>query len=243
MPKPPRYLLLSIGLSAAVAGRAVSGYGTAEVMPEAKKFLATAHTNLSAGDWDGAAANAGVVLISDEVSVNVNFDRVPVAQREGCSEALDEALSTWESALDGTTRFRMEADPAKADVRVKYQPDVRLKNDAVAGLTTWKRFVRSSGGKITGVSPKTDVLVRTTDLQHLPMPMQAMRQATEHELGHVFGLEDSPRIGDIMGQFDITHPVQGPKDYEIQAVKALREDARKVKLAADAKHQSKPDAG
>jgi hypothetical protein len=162
---------------------------------------------------------------------------VPTAQRDSCKRALSGALTAWSTALENTIHFRMEDDPAKADVKLTYQPEVKMQKEQVAGLTTWKRMIHSTNGKVTTISPLTEVLVRTRDPRFRAMSTSAMRQATMHELGHVLGLEDSDHMGDIMGELDIDHPVSGPRDYEVLAVKNLRDEARQVKTDAEAKKQ------
>lgn len=210
----------------------------APVMREALRFLADAHRSLAAGQPAFAAAVAGAVLISDEVSVNVNLNEVPKAQRADCKRALSEALATWQSVLDNQLKFRMEDDPAKADVTVSYQPEVRMEQDAVAGLTTWKRSIHAANGHVTAYSAKTEVEVRTRDLHFHRMPFEAMRQATMHEFGHVLGLEDSEHVGDLMGELDPAHPVSAPRDYEVSAVKMLRQEAKEIKDEAEATKQT-----
>lgn len=226
-------------LSACVAVASFSSSGpvvrSAPVMREAKQFLMLAHKNLADGSMDSATAYANAVLISDEVSVSVNVSAVPASQRGACRRALDDALGIWQAALDNSIHFRIEDDPAKADVKLTYQPDVRLQREQVAGLTTWKRMIHSVNGKVTDISPRTEVLVRTRDPRFRAMSTGAMRQATMHEFGHVLGLEDSEHMGDIMGQLDLDHPVAGPRDYETLTVKALRDEARQIKAEAEAR--------
>jgi hypothetical protein len=238
MVKAPRYPFFAISLGIACLSSGALLIRSAPIMHEARQFLTLAHKNLADGALDSAEAYAGAVLIADEVSINVNVDSVPMSQRDACKRALDETITTWVAALDNSIRFRIETDPAKADIKLKFIPDVRFLKDPVAGLTTWKRTIRSSNGKVTGISPKTDVLVRTQDPRFRPMSESAMRQAIEHEFGHVLGLEDSEHMGDIMGQLDLDHPVAGPRDYEIFAVKSLRDEARQVKLDAENKKES-----
>jgi hypothetical protein len=235
MLKAPRYLLIPLCFAVGSLSMAGLAIRSAPVMPEAKKFLALAHKNLSDKAWDTAAAYAGAILISDEVSINVNVDAVPSGQRDSCKRAVDQAIAKWESALDNTLHFRMEDDPTKADIELTYQPDVRFQSEQVAGVTTWKHVVHSTDGKVTGITRTTEVHVRTQDPRFKPMTLGAMRQATEHEFGHVLGLEDSEHMGDLMGQLDLDHPVSGPRDYEVSTVKALREEARQIKADAESK--------
>ena len=215
-----RHLSLTVGALACcfAAASGPTPHASAPVMPEARKFIESAQEKLAAGAWDNASAIAGVVLIADEVAVNVNTDGVPKSQHDACMHALKEAFSTWETALDNSIKFRIEEDPSRADVVLKYRPDVRMKRDAVAGLTTWKRVIHTTAGRVTDVCSKTDVLVRTRDLNYRAMAYEAIRQATEHELGHVLGLDDSSRVGDLMGELDLDHLVSGPRQNEIQAV-------------------------
>lgn len=232
-----RYLFLSFCFIGGGFADAMPSIRSAPVMHEARQFLNMAHKNLSEGAMDSAVAYAGAVLISDEVLVNANLEAVPSAQRESCKHALNDALSIWETALDNTVHFTLVDSPEKADVKLTYQPEVKLQHDPVAGLTTWKRTILSKNGKVSGISPKTEVLIRTRDPRSRPMSTSEIRQATEHEFGHVLGLEDSDRIGDIMGELDFDHPVSGPRDYEILAVKNLREEARQIKAEAESKRQ------
>jgi hypothetical protein len=233
----PTNLLLSLCVAVVGLSSAAPVIRSAPVMKEAKQFLILAHKNLADGSRDSAAAYANAVLISDEVSVSVNLNTVPSSQKESCKRALDDALEAWETALENSIHFRIEDDPTKADVKLTYQPDVRLQREQVAGLTTWKRLIHSVNGKVTEISPKTEVLVRTRDPRFRAMTTAAMRQATMHEFGHVLGLEDSERMGDIMGELDLDHPVSSPRDYEALAVKTLRDEARQIRTEAEAKGQ------
>ncbi len=211
-------------------------HAPAPVMPEARRFLSDAQKSLDAGQYEFAGAVAGAVLIADEVSVNVNLDQVPKGQRADCMKAMTDALATWQSAMGNELKFRMEPDVAKADVRLSYQPEVRMDADAVAGLTTWKRSIHAiRGGHVTLCSIKTEVQVRTQDLRYHPMSLATLRQATMHEFGHVLGLEDSPHVGDLMGELDPRHPVTGPTDKEVASVRAIRQEAKEIKTAADTK--------
>jgi hypothetical protein len=156
-------------------------------------------------------------------------------------EALKAAFNVWEASLDNTIHFRLEPDPMKAGIRFTFRPEVKMGQDQVAGLTKWTRDIRVTGGIVKEVSFKADVNVRTRSLESRPMSFEAIRQESEHELGHVLGLDDSDRLGDLMGQLDAEIPVAAPRDYEILAVRNLRDEARRVKQEAHDK--GKVDGG
>ena len=229
----PLLLLSSFLLTSACLATPVRG--SAALLPEVKMRLQEAHKSLKDGSWQFAAAYADLVLISDNVSVYVNLDKVSASQRQTCMDALNASFDGWETALNHSIHFQLESDPAKATLKVTFCPDVRLGRDPVAGLTHWSRKIRSSGSQVESAEFRADVNVRARGLHSENYPVQIIRQETEHELGHILGLEDSEHVGDLMGAWDPRHPVDGPQEYEILAVKNLREEARRIKAEAEAK--------
>jgi len=227
--RTPLFLIALLG----VTGSANPGRGVAPILPEVKKHLAAAHKYLASGSWEFAAAHADMVLISDDVGVAVKVDGVGESQRRDCMRALDACLDRWEEALGNTVRFHLESDPAKAELTVRFRKDVRMKREPVAGLTNWKRSISTTGGKVTDSSFKADIQVRTLDLDYRPLSYEAMRQEAEHEFGHVLGLEDSSHLGDLMGELDVMNLVSGPREYEILAVRNLRDEAKQLKTDAE----------
>jgi len=210
-------------------------HGTANVLPEVRKQLAAGHKCVVDGSFGTASAHADVVLISDNVAVYVNTAFVPASQRSTCLKAIQASLSEWQSALDDTIHFHLEDDPAKADIKVTFRADVRMGREAVAGLTNWTRSIHTDG-QVSQATFKADMQVRARNMDFHPLSFEAMRQETEHEFGHCLGLDDSDHLGDLMGLFDVAHLVSGPRDYEIQAVKDLREEAKQIKADANKQH-------
>ena len=118
-----------------------------------------------------------------------------------------------------------------------------MQGEAVAGFTNWRRAIRSQNNHVTQTVFKADVQLRARNLNRRDMSFEEMRQASEHEFGHILGLDDSDVQGDLMAPLIEGHPVGQPRDYEIDAVKLLRAEARQVRdeaLARQKDTQSEP---
>jgi hypothetical protein len=63
-----------------------------------------------------------------------------------------------------------------------------------------------------------------------------MTQALLHEFGHVLGLTDSPRVGDVMGPLRLDKPATRPTEAEVLSLLQLRSQA--TSLLAQAQAQS-----
>ncbi len=235
--RPSRPLLTSLALACATLSLGGSTGRTAALLPEVMHQMNDAHKASDAGTLDFAIAHADLILLPETVSVSTKFESIPDAQRKTCVRALDASLAAWESALGKTIHFRKEEDPSKADISIRFRSDVRMGREAVAGFTNWKRTIKTEGAKVVETAFKADVQIRARDLSFAPMSYEAMRQETEHELGHILGLEDSEHQGDLMGALDISHPVNGPRDYEVDAVRSLRDEAKQVKADAIARQK------
>ena len=161
------------------------------------------------------------------------------AEKKTCTRAFDASLDAWQTDLDNSIHFRRDEDPTKADVIVRFRFDVRMGKEAVAGFTNWSRTIKMEKDRGIEASFKADIQVRERDLNRSPMSFESMRQESEHEIGHILGLDDSDLEGDLMGPLNIAHPVACPRDYEVAAVKKLREEAQQIKADALAQQKGK----
>ncbi len=236
--RPPRLILAAIALGTlptAIGATSLARFAT--ILPEIQKQLADGRRCVISGDLDVAIAHANLVLVSEQVAVCPKYDRVSASQKKICARALNASFAAWESALDQSIHFHLEDDPNKADIVINFKFDVRMGSEPVAGFTNWKRAIKSEGGKVTETSFKADVQVRTHDLNHSQMPFECIRQETEHELGHILGLEDSDTEGDIMAPLNLARPVSYPRSYEVNAVQKVRDEARRIRDEALAKRK------
>lgn len=212
---------------------AISGdMGHASILPEVQKHLDEARDGITNGELEIANAHADLILVSDDVKYCVQYVSVPEKLRPRCSKALGEALDEWQQALDKSIKFHKVDDPETADVVVRFKVGVMMGNEPVAGYANWKRTLKQDGSHVQVVSFKSDLQIRTLNLDGQPMPFDCVRHEIAHEFGHILGLEDSERTGDLMGPLDIDHPVGGPQTYEADAVRQLRADARRIKADA-----------
>ncbi len=199
------------------------------LLPEVTRHMEQAHSSLTAGTLDIAAAHADVILVGGPVNYFIKYENVAQARQAVCERAFQYATSTWQTALDGSIQFHQVTDAAKADLIIRFRPSVQMKKEEVAGFANWKRTINMDGPKVTSCSYKADVQLRANSLDGDPMPLNSLRHSAMHELGHILGLDDSDRIGDVMGPLDMDHPVLKPLGYEVQAVKDLRQEALAIK--------------
>lgn len=233
--------IVSVALSLAIALPATAMKGEAlraTVLAEVQKHLDCARDGMANGTPEVAAAHASLVLVGDEIKYSIQFEGVPDRLRARCKQALGGALDKWEQALDDTVTFREISDPANADVVVRFKPAVVMGKEPVAGYANWKRVLKSDGPKVQSVSFKSDLQIRTINLDGQPMPLECVRHEIAHEMGHILGLEDSESPRDLMGPLDVSRPVMGPQSYEVDAVRQLRSEARRLRTDALGKQSS-----
>jgi hypothetical protein len=224
--------------AAAIAFAAISAPATlasgrlAALLPEVQKHLDDARKCASDGSADVAVAHADLILLGDEIKYSVQFVDVPERLQSRSTKAMDAALAGWKDALEDTVGFRQVTDPNDAQVVIRFKKGVMMGKEPVAGFANWKRSLVCDGPRVQSSSFRATLQIRTLDLDGNPMPQECVRHEIQHEMGHVFGLEDSNSTGDLMGPLDMERPVARPRPYESDAVLQLRESARRIKAEA-----------
>lgn len=226
---------MTLPLMAALVASSASAWVVSKptsLLPEVTKHMEQARENLQSGYLDVAAAHVEVVLVGDEVTYNLKCEGLNESRQALCEQAFLYAANTWETALGGSVHFRRVDDPATAQVSVRFMPNVTMKGEAVAGYVNWKRTIRMDHSHVAEASFKADLQLRACTLNGGRMPIAAMKHEAMHELGHVLGLDDSDREGDIMGPLDVDHPCAKPLPREVEAVRELRDEAQHIRAEA-----------
>lgn len=218
-------LLAALVVAPALAGPAVR---LSPILPEVSKHLQEGEQDIQRNVFPMACAHARLVLLDPEIKIQVQFQGVPNSEHDRCLRILDSATAQWEKDLLGDVRFVRVPDGQTSNVVVRFRPSVMMKSEPVAGYVNWKRTIDTKPDGSVTARFTADLQIRVRNLDGNPMPTDAMRHATMHEFGHVLGLDDSPREGDVMGPLDIDHPVTGPTILEIQTVQAIRAQAAQI---------------
>lgn len=216
--------LFSTALVFFAAAMALPFDGEERLLPKVTKDLATARQAAASGDW--AKAEALVQLVRNpQILVEAPDDATPVQL-----QALEEATAIWEHAMGGAIDFQIVAQ-GSGQVRVKFEKDVYFSGYAAMGRATWSRQLIEYGWGSYGSQVSASIQIRT-QLNGKECRLEQLRHALAHELGHVLGLDDSPRLGDIMGpQVDGPSPVE-PSEEELSALSELHWEAFQVELMA-----------
>jgi predicted Zn-dependent protease len=205
----------------------------APMLPEIQKHLDSAESCITKGQPLEAVAHCDVVLVSQEITVGWDTTMVPNGLKGVCERAVYQATEAWAESLDNQVHFKLVDESKDAQVVVVFRPDVLLKGEAVAGLLNWKRIISTEEGSPVAGKFTSEMLVRVTMPDGRSMPNDAIRHTVTHEMGHVFGLEDTDRIGELMGPLNLSHPLNRPEPHEIAAVLAVRAQAQQIKTRAE----------
>lgn len=148
--------------------------------------------------------------------------------------AVRSAADWWEEALDVPGYFTLVAPGGGALVEVSVVTSLPEGRN-VAGYTRWTRRVTRCGDTVVKQTFEADLRVRAMD-------PAAMRHAAAHELGHLLGLPDSPRLGDVMGPIDLRRPrfSLDPTDRAALRGALTASGARRVRTTDDAKPLGRP---
>jgi Matrixin len=222
-------MIAAIGL---VVASSFAGYhARAAIHPAVTEHLDNARIQAQLGKADEAASYAQAMLMGGKITVSVDYGNTPIKQIDSCEMAVKGAFEMWEKALNNEVSFTKVELGEKADVKIKFDQNVKLKNQIVSGYINWSRSVEST---LDGPVPrfKADVFLRTTDPYGTPLQAKAMRHTCGHEFGHMFGLDDVKEVGMLMGPINVRAPVANPNQDEIETVKAIRSECQTLVLAA-----------
>lgn len=194
------------------------------------KQVTYARAELQSGDWAMAMAHANLVDFDRPLKVSVTFENVRAEQQAICRKSLAAGMKIWEDAL-GSHQYEFTNQPGDADVEVTFRREVCEGKCPVGGLVRWRRSVEVVND---GPEQRTDAeaFIRTENPRGGHMSFEQMRHECAHELGHVLGLEDSPRTGEVMSMLDLQHPVSKAAKVEVEALMKLRKLAMQVKQDA-----------
>jgi hypothetical protein len=222
-------MIATIGL---VVASSFAGYhARAAIHPSVTEHLDNARIQAQLGKSDEAASYAKAMLMGGKITVSVDYGNTPIKQIPACDTAVKGAFEMWETALDHDVTFERVEFGQTADVKIKFDQNVKLKNQIVSGYINWSRTVEDT---YDGPVPhfKADVFLRTTDPNGVPMQAKAMRHTCGHEFGHMFGLDDVKEVGMLMGPINLRAPVANPNEAEVETVKAIRAECQTLVLAA-----------
>ncbi|MBX3111182.1 MAG: matrixin family metalloprotease [Fimbriimonadaceae bacterium] len=192
------------------------------LQPKLLAELDRAANLFDAGLVDEAEARAGLVLMRGPVNVSLDTPGMTIAERLTARQALDRAVQMWRDELGGDLQIAVVPKPF-ANVRVTWSAG-QVAGGRCAGHAVWSRQVWSSGGRWRSeFSADIDLALLGSD--GVRLPDATLAQAAAHEFGHVMGMDDSGRKGDLMGPVRTNRPVDRLSPREHDAIVDLRAEA------------------
>ena len=207
-----------------LAATALSDGRDARLQERLYDHLASAEKAYSYGHTSEATAYAEMILLRRAITVYVDEANAPWEIRGEASKALRDSMVNWEDALNGDVKFRIVNYPG-ADVTIKYAGEMRYDGKNAAGTARWSRSVMSLGSGQYEYQVTATITLRTHTPQGSRMSYKQMLHTAGHELGHVLGLEDSARQGELMGPLRLDKPVERATSKERESLVSFREQA------------------
>jgi hypothetical protein len=223
-----RAALVLAAAAGSVVGIAYANPRRERVLPDLLTHLAQADRSAKAGDWSATLAHANAILLVGEVRYSVDCGQMPAIYRPNCESAAALAASIWEESLWDEVQLT-PSSPGLADVHIRFVPRRIGQSPQEAGHARWRRTVT-----IFAPGSFTSELDAAIDVYGLgnggaPMSREQLVQIAVHEWGHVLGLKDSRRVGDLMGPVDLCRPVTRPSEEELAALREVRAQARELR--------------
>lgn len=201
---------------------------------------------MESGRWQEASAQSDAILLPGAIRYAVQFEGRAIHAEERARKAIDYAISIWSDVAEdivfeevaehtfgriGFSGISASRSRTAVEVVIVFSPDGRRGNSPAAGHIAWQRWVGPlpQGGFGARVQARIDIRTELPGSQ-VPMNLAQMRHAVAHEIGHLLGLDDSPRVGDVMGPLDLSRPAVRPSFEETLALRELRAAARNIRL-------------
>lgn len=223
------FVAILTGLNAAPSASLSS---TAElelrVMPEMRRHVQLASNCFREQKWNESIAYADSVLLLGSTNYSVQFDSSSKNDETKCRNAVGQAVSMWESALDHQVQFTESSQP---NIQFRFEKEVKSANREIGGHVQWSRSVAAnSAGEFVPKLTAT-IWVRTSQPDGKPMKPEHLRHVIAHELGHILGLNDSKVVGEVMGPLDLRRPAKKLAINETQAITTIRNQALQMRKA------------
>jgi hypothetical protein len=203
----------------------------ARVVPDLLTHLKYAHEGIESGQWSAASAHTDAILLTPRVLIAIRFETEREDLKDLGNQAATAAFRLWERTL-GYELSYVPAEDADADIVLTFQERRIGRGHGQAGYARWKRTVTLWPTGATETKLHATVEMRMLDFGGKPMNLDCLTQLTAHELGHVMGLKDSNKVGEIMGPMDLRKPVSKPSDSEVEGLLSVREEAWDIKRQA-----------
>ncbi|MCH7903917.1 MAG: matrixin family metalloprotease [Armatimonadetes bacterium] len=192
-----------------------------QTLAKADRALADGDHHLAMALLEGALYTTGVRVAIDAHSLD--------PRGTDQEEAVRQAFSTWSESLDGDFPIQLVGDSENYDVVIRFVDSIPDAGAHGLGLIKVTKNYRWSSQKHEVKYSGSIQVVRAAPGGRLS-PAETL-DVVMHELGHLLGLADVARIGDLMGPLVRGKPVLRPTEPEVNAVKDLRKTIRRrIKL-------------
>lgn len=157
--------------------------------------------------------------------VQVALDPTNTQPSQAAKDGLSKAIKTWNDTLGSDNPVDFVSNPKDADLTIKFVEKVPRSGHDALGLIELKKEYRWNKTRYETIVSGTIYI--QTNYNKTPLSSTQLNEVIAHELGHLIGLDDVDKTGQLMGPMLLDQPCPTPNRREIYAVQFLRNQAKK----------------
>lgn len=193
----------------------------ADYLPGVNHHAERARTAMDQGQWEVASAHTELLLHSQGLRVFVDTSQMPVSLTEIGKAASARAVEYWNGVV-GPKSLTLVDTPAAADLTIQFNKEIVLRGIQVGGYASQSRSVTVGGDGSASPDYQATIYARYQLPNGNLLNEAAMLNVVAHEIGHIYGLNDSTEGSHLMSPLNPNRTKLELHPDELEALKNLR---------------------
>lgn len=157
--------------------------------------------------------------------IQIALDPASLTPSASAKDGLSKAFQTWNTSLGSDNPVEFVGNVKDADLTIKFVEKIPRSGHDALGLIELKKEYRWNKSRYE--TEVTGTIYIQNHYDKTPLTAVQFSEVIAHELGHLIGLDDIDKTGQLMGPMLLDKPCPAPNKRETYAVQFLRNQAKK----------------